>query len=497
MSQLPYSLYSAEQSRELDRIAIEERGIPGTTLMERAGKAAFDVMCRHWPSATRILVLCGGGNNGGDGYILARLAHAAEMEVTVVAIAEASSEDALVAKHKMEEAGLTINEYRDDLCQSTDIIVDGLFGTGLQREVTGTFRRAIEAINTAKVPVLALDIPSGLHTDCGSVQGIAVKAQVTVTFISLKVGLFIGRGRVYVGRIEFADLELPGDIQETQIPIARRINPSLLINKMPMRSQDAHKNHCGHLLVIGGDHGMAGAVRMTSEAAYRSGTGLVTLATRESHAAVITSALPEVMSRGLENVEQLSVLLPRANTIAIGPGMGQGSWGRRMLGAVLETELPMVVDADALNLLVYEPTRRDNWVLTPHPGEAARLLQSNPAEVQQDRLAAVKEIVSKYGGVCVLKGAGTLIAGEQEGVTVCDAGNAGMATAGMGDVLTGVISGLVAQGAQLNLAAQLGVWLHARAGDHAASLQGPVGMLATDLMPFIRQELNHLVAPQS
>lgn len=495
MTQLPYSLFSAEQSRELDRIAIEKRGIPGLTLMERAGQAAFEVLSQNWPKAGRILVLCGSGNNGGDGYILARLAHAAGMGVTVVAIAEAKSQDALAAKQLTEDSGVRISDYQDALCQSSDIIVDGLLGTGLQRDVTGVWRQVIETVNTAQKPVLALDIPSGLHSDSGSVLGVAVKARVTVTFISLKLGLFTGRARAHVGKIEFADLAVPTDVLQSLSPIAQRLNPRQLIKQLPERAQDAHKNNCGHLLVIGGDHGMAGAARMTSQAAYRSGTGLVTLATRENHASIITSALPEVMARGVEGVEQLSVLLSRVNTLAIGPGLGQGSWGRRMLGAALETELPMVMDADALNLLVYEPVKRNNWVLTPHPGEAARLLQSGPAEVQRDRYGAVKEIVSRYGGVCVLKGAGTLVASEQAGVQVCDAGNVGMATAGMGDVLTGIIAGLLAQGAAPSVAAQLGVWLHARAGDHVASLEGAVGMLATDLMPHIRRELNRLLSP--
>jgi len=254
-----------------------------------------------------------------------------------------------------------------------------------------------------------------------------------------------------------------------------------------------HKGDAGHVLVIGGDRGMPGAARMAGEAAYRAGAGLVILATHPEHAAQISAARPELMTYGVESAADLRPLFARADVIAIGPGLGGGEWGRVLFGAVLDTRLPIVVDADALNSLAADPVMHDGWILTPHPGEAARLLGMSKEEVQADRFAAVREMVASYGGVCVLKGAGTLVASLYNGaIAVCDRGNPGMASGGMGDVLTGVIAGLRAQGLSSVDAARLGVWLHAAAGDDAAAT-GEIGLLASDLLPFIRARLNRLV----
>lgn len=257
---------------------------------------------------------------------------------------------------------------------------------------------------------------------------------------------------------------------------------------LPARSPTAQKGDFGHVLVIGGDHGMSGALRLAGEAALRTGAGLVSVATRADHAAGISTSRPELMSHGVESVAQLSPRLKRATVLAAGPGLGQGEWGRKLFSAVLESSLPMVVDADALNLLAAEPVRRDNWILTPHTGEAARLLGQTVEQVQADRIAAAVALKQKYGGVVVLKGAGTLVVDATGEIAMCNEGNPGMASGGMGDVLTGVIAGLLAQGCDLTESARQGVCLHAHAADLAAQ-EGQRGLLASDLFPYLRRLL--------
>lgn len=261
-----------------------------------------------------------------------------------------------------------------------------------------------------------------------------------------------------------------------------------ILNRELPRNPAANKGHFGHVLVVGGDTGMSGAARLAGEAAARSGAGVVSVATRTEHAAIISASVPELMCRGVENIADLLPMLKRATVVAIGPGLGQGEWAQSLFGVLLQSNLPMVVDADALNLLAIEPMNKNNWILTPHPGEAARLLGQTVEEVQSDRRAAAIELQKKYGGVVVLKGAGTVVVDTKEGVGICTEGNPGMATGGMGDVLTGVIAGLLAQGVSLNQAAELGVCLHARAGDLAAE-EGQRGLLASDLFPFLRRLL--------
>ena len=287
----------------------------------------------------------------------------------------------------------------------------------------------------------------------------------------------------------FADLDVPAEVYARVAPAASRINLGSENSLFMRRRRTAHKGHFGHVLVVGGDPGYAGAVRLAGEAAVRIGAGLVSVATRSQHAAAICMARPELMVHAVETGAQLSSLLQRANCIAIGPGLGQSEWSSNLFARVMETRLPLVVDADALNLLAADPVRRDNWILTPHPGEAARMLGCRTADIQADRFAAVRNLQQRYGGIIVLKGSGTLIVDERQELAVCDGGNPGMASGGMGDVLTGVIAGLVAQGYALPAAARLGVCVHAAAGD-AAAKEGERGLLAGDLMPWIRVLVN-------
>lgn len=487
---LPTALYRAEQVRLLDQRAITEQGIPGYTLMCRAAAAALVALQQHWPQARTLTVIAGAGNNGGDGYVLARLAQAAGLVSQVVYLSDPATlqHDAATAYQDALAAAVPIAPFTQ-AALTADVLVDALFGTGLARAVTGAYQAAITAINASGRPVLAIDIPSGLQADSGSVLGCAVRAAVTVTFIALKQGLFSGAGPEQCGQIVFADLAVPPVVFAGIEPTCQRYTGDDLLTRLPRRNRTGHKGDYGHVLIIGGDHGMAGAARMSAEAAARCGAGLVSIATRREHAAMQAALRPELMFRGVENAAELKPLLERADVVAIGPGLGTQDWGRALLAAVLATALPLVVDADALNLLAVAPQRRDNWILTPHPGEAARLLGMDTATLQQDRFAAARRLHERYGGVAVLKGAGSLIAAADGSLTVVNTGNPGMASGGMGDLLTGIIASLLAQGLSLPAAARTGVYLHGRAGDRAAA-DGERGLLALDLLPHLRTLVN-------
>lgn len=491
MPALPEHLFAAAQVRELDRRAIEQGGIPAWELMQRAGEAAWAVAQPQWPSARRVLVLCGAGNNAGDGYVVAELALRQGCQVTLLTLGESERLPAAAAemRERFLKAGGTEQPFSGKLPQA-DLIVDALLGTGLDRPLNGDWLAVVQAINASGTPVLALDIPTGLHADTGAEMDMAVRATVTVSFIALKSGLFTGAGPECSGLLRFDALQVPEALYAGVAPRALRLRSSAMRElSLPRRRRASHKGDFGHVLVVGGDHGMGGAVRLTAEAALRCGAGLVTVATRAEHVAGFIAGLPEAMVRGVESPEALLPLLERASVVAIGPGLGQGVWGQSLFQQTLAASLPLVVDADALNLLVATPRKRADWILTPHPGEAARLWGTDTAAVQHDRYAAVEHLSRRFGAVTVLKGSGSLIAAPGETTAVCTAGNPGMAAPGMGDVLTGVVAALAAQGLPLADAARMGVYCHASAGDLAAR-QGERGLMARDLMEPLRRLVN-------
>ncbi len=492
MSNLPYPLYLAEQVRALDHYAIHELGISGTVLMERAGAAAFAHLQSTWPNIKAVVVICGTGNNGGDGFVVARLAKEAGLEVHVFQIGDTAKlhGDALAAVQRLQSVGVTPAGFDRALLSKCDVLVDGLLGTGLKGKVEGERHACILAINASKKPVLALDMPSGLNADDGQVQGIAVKADTTICFIGLKRGLLTNDGIDCCGKLVFDDLSVPLALYDQQKAEVERIDYLRFKEILKPRLRNTHKGHYGHVFVIGGECGFTGAPRMAGEAALRAGAGLVTVGTRKEHAASLNVARPELMVHGIDSDGEFNRIAERASVIAIGPGLGQSDWAKKMLGYACESGLPIVVDADALNLLAMMPRKRDNWIMTPHGGEAARMLGQSTHETQADRFRAVKALHENYGGVAVLKGAGTLVASSMTCTYLCNAGNPGMATGGMGDVLTGIISGLVAQGINLSDAACLGVCMHARAGDVSAAAAGERGMLPSDLMAGIRRLAN-------
>ncbi len=486
-------LYTAAQTRELDRCAIQDHKIPGIVLMSRAASAVFDALLRAWPDPECIQVLCGTGNNGGDGFLIADLAQKRGIPVNVLQLGDPDKigGDALLARNQALANGVRIEPFEPIYLLQEGVIVDAMLGTGLGGEVRGVYREAIDSVNDSSAPVLAVDIPSGLCSDTGRVLGLAVRADLTVTFIGLKRGLFTLAAPDHTGAIEFNDLAVPPEVYSQVAGDTYRLELESLLERLPARPATAHKGLYGRVLVVGGDHGMAGAAALAAEAALRCGAGLVQVATRPEHVAAIVARTPEAMPVGVLSGQDLAALVDNADVLVVGPGLGQSTWSEQLLQVAAASGKPMVLDADGLNLLaegrVIAKSKRDNWVLTPHPGEAARLLDCVNAEVQEDRFDAVRRLQQTYGGVVVLKGNGSLIADANQ-LLLSDYGNPGMASGGMGDVLSGVIGSLLAQHIPALEAAALGVCLHGAAGDSAAD-EGQRGLLASDLIPHMRAML--------
>jgi len=542
---LPKRLYTAQQVRDLDRCAIEQFHIPSMTLMERAGASCFRLIARQWPQAQSMLVLCGAGNNAGDGYVIASLADQAGWQVEIIqlgALARLKGDAARCAERALQ-AELTVVEVQASthlLAQRrrfdhSDVIVDALLGTGLKGPVRPLYDKAIELINDACAGVFAVDLPSGLCADSGAELGRAVNAQLTNTFIGVKRGLLTGRGPAKSGHVLFDDLGVPEAAYQqsndaSEIGTVERIDWPVLKTLLRPREQDSHKGCFGHVLVVGGNYAMAGAVAMAGEAALRVGAGRVSIATRPEHVAIVTAIRPEIMVHGIDSVAQLEPLINSATILVVGPGLGQDLWAQQLFAALIGSSKPLVIDADGLNLLALavstagpttdatdeqgllgadsierdvmgeplgidkstpeNPARdKKTWVLTPHPGEAGRLLAVKNAVIGQDRFRAAMKLQAMYQATVVLKGAGTLIAGAQY-LRLASVGNPGMASAGMGDVLSGIIGGLLAQGLNEQDAAALGVVLHGAAADRSAAESGERGLLATDLFDHLRHLIN-------
>ena len=495
-------VYTAAGCRELDRLAIEDYGIPGFTLMRRAGEAAFHALIQRWPDARRVTVYCGKGNNAGDGYIIAGLAREYLLDVTLIQLGDAATlrGDAARARDWALQRGVEIRGPGGAV--DADVVVDALLGTGLAGAVREPFASAIDAINASRVPVLAVDVPSGVSADSGAVLGTAVGAELTVTFIGHKLGLHTGPALDCRGDLVFADLGVPS-------AVLQRVGGWPLFNfpalegayRLPRRAANAYKQALGHVAVVGGDGNMGGAPIMAAEAALRTGAGMVTMVTRAAHRPAVLARRPEVMVADADDADQRRSAFDRATCLVVGPGLGRTAWAEALLKETLALGKPMLLDADALNLLAELDLRPSGpVVVTPHAGEAARLLGIGSGAVQDDRPRAVLGVASRVNGVAVLKGAGSLIAGpvaapgapggaEPQLLGVCAHGNPGMATAGMGDVLSGVIGGCLAQGLEPAPAAVIGTCLHSYAGDLAAGELGQRSLLATDLLPHLVRAL--------
>ena len=539
-TRLPRALYSADQVRAIDRYAIEQAGIPGAELMQRAASVVLNVILQRWPEVRCLLVVCGTGNNGGDGYLVAALAAMQGLNVRVLEPGPVVrlSGAALSARQRVLAQGIACEPLPAGVAggvaalrveQADTVVVDALLGIGMRGALRPEYRDAINWINGSGLPVVAVDIPSGLNSDTGVAAEVVVRAAVTVCFIGLKQGLLTADGPDCTGEIVFHDLALP-DLVLQSAPVrtmsASRIDVHSVAKLLPPRRPATHKGDCGHVLVVGGDVGYGGAALMAAEAAARSGAGTVSLLTRAAHVTAMLSRRPEVMVRAIEapdgdDAELVVRMTARASVVVIGPGLGRSAWSSAMLRLVLQEagqRIPLVVDADALNLLAEKRAqlteltsggglsrapagasglRRQNWVLTPHPGEAARLLGLSNEQVKADRFAAVRRLQELWGGACLLKGTGSLLCFAESGVEgalshieVCTEGNPGMATGGMGDVLSGMIGAFLAQGLSLADSLRCAVCIHGESADLAAAA-GERGLLPTDLLQHIRQLVNN------
>lgn len=486
------SLHTAEEVYALERRLADEQGLTPEELMQRAGEALLRCLRANWPEARRVLIVAGCGNNGGDGYVLATLLRErTSCAPLVVNLHEAKADPARNAANAWRDAGGETRRWREgDRLPAADLIVDALFGVGLSRGLEGHAAALVDAMNAHGAPILAVDLPSGLDADRGVAPGTVVRATRTLCLLARKRGLHTGQAMDCVGQMLFDALGT-GD----RIAASAADSSCLLLERddlavrLPSRRRGAHKGDHGHVLIVGGDTGMAGAARLAGHAALRSGAGWVSVATRAAHAGGLGADRPELMVHGVEDAPALSSLLKRATAVAIGPGLGQGAWGAMLCHAVHATGKSAVIDADALNALAGTlRTFGGAAVMTPHPGEAARLLDCTTTEVERDRFAAARALARRYESVVVLKGAGSLI-DDGDRCFVCPYGNPGMASAGMGDALTGVIAALLAQGLTPVDAAIAGALAHALAGDVAAR-SGERGLLAGDLIDCLRTVLN-------
>lgn len=523
---MSFPLFTAAQVRAIDQRLIAA-GTPGMTLMQRAAEAGLTALRLRWREVSAVIVVCGAGNNGGDGHVLAGLVRRTGTSVHLLQIGDpagltgdarqaadnAAALGVRAVAYTSQDLSALIAQYRNDAA----VIVDAMLGTGFHGELSGDFADAAVQINASGQPVLAMDIPSGLHADTGHVNGVAVKASTTVTFIARKRGLYTGSGPGYAGDIVFDDCGADPAAVGAEAPAARTVAVSLIKSVLRPRDRSAHKGHAGSVLVIGGDAGFGGAAMMAAEAAARCGAGTVSLLTRPMHVPAMLARRPEIMVCGLDAWQGDAGLLAKqlvekATVLVIGPGLGQSAWSRQllqnsMMWAVL-LDKPLVLDADALNLAAQDDRfwtesatvqQRKSWIITPHPGEAARLLATTAGQVQADRFAAITQLQARTGTQCLLKGAGSLMAfapdtdsarDSAEQIDVCTEGNPGMASGGMGDILTGVIAALMAQGLSSADALRCGVCAHGEAADQAVSAIGERGLLATDLLPWLSRVLN-------
>ena len=506
---------TAAEMRAIDAATIEGIGLPGAVLMENAGRAVVDAVVEELAGRRgAVAVVAGAGNNGGDGYVVARVLRARGVEALVYLAARRGDVrgDAQLHLAAYEQTGgmATSIAEPDELAEHREaiaaapVLVDALFGTGLARPVTGHLAAVIEVMNRSRGTVVAVDIPSGLSADRGVPLEACVAAHRTVTMAFLKLGIAVAPGLARAGRVTVAEIGIPVELAPAHGIRLAVLEASDLAGSLRRPQLLDHKNRRGHVLVVAGSPGKRGAARLTSLSALRAGAGLVTLA---SDGGEIAAADP-VMTAPLDPDEagagdRLIALAEGKAAVAIGPGMAPGAGGRALVkSALTRLEVPMVLDADALNHLAGEASliasARAPVVITPHPGEAARLLRTSTAEVEADRVAAARALAELTRAVVVLKGAGTLVCDGAVGdgfVTINPTGGPALATAGSGDVLTGVVAALVGQGLEAGEAARAAVYLHGLAGDLAAARIGPVGVTASDVLESVPAAYSNLLPP--
>lgn len=504
---LPQLAYDAKQVQQNEPKIAAIQGVSMYSLMENAGAAVFSQIKCSYDQLTSLLVVCGKGNNGGDGFIVARLAAQAGIKVVVLLVSESPAElnnikgDALTALNALHNTEVNIIQT-SELALAVKVvtefngglIVDCIFGIGFKGQLSPFLKILITTINEHDTPVLSVDIPSGLSADTGNVDSTAIIAQQTVSFIVLKRGLLTGQSANYVGELYLADLGV-GVLFSQKVASKIFIQGQKNLPILPKRQAASHKGNVGLALAVGGNEGMPGAIRLSAEAALRSGVSLIAVCCHHKSQSMVFSERPEIMLAPATSVGLAqSRVFNKARVFIVGPGLGQNHWAKQLFSLVSNQAQPCVIDADALQLLsqsIINGSQRfkNNWVLTPHSGEAASLLACSIADIEADRFNAVINIANKYGGICVLKGAGTLISDGKE-VWINTSGNAGMASGGMGDVLSGIIAAMLIQLPDSLAAVRFAVYIHGRAADIIAHKNGQRGMLASDLFPEIQRLVN-------
>jgi ADP-dependent NAD(P)H-hydrate dehydratase / NAD(P)H-hydrate epimerase len=511
---------TAEQMREMDRLTIEKYGVPSLALMEQAGEGITRAILERFSRLARrgVLIVAGKGNNGGDGFVVARLLKKRRIPCEVALLArkdEVSTDSAHNLRAYMKLKGKVVEIASGGLdllrqrMKGKGLLVDAILGTGIKSDVRGLYAEAITLMNVSSLPMVAVDIPSGLHTDRGIPLGVSVQAELTVALAFAKLGEVIYPGLNYVGNLAVADIGIdPRAVQEVA-PKTELMQQEEISWLVPTRDPDSHKGTYGHLLVIAGSRGKTGAAILASRAAMRTGAGLVTLAAPRSLNDIFASSLVEVMSEPLaengdEEMEPLGdeawrLLLARKNVVLFGPGIGVNDAARNNLRWLLRnSELPWVIDADGLNNLALDLARLRNAktppVLTPHPGEMARLIGKDTASVNQDRIGIARAFATEHRCYLVLKGARSVIATADGKAFINPTGNPGMASGGMGDALAGILAALLGQGLSAEHAMKLGVYLHGFIGDRVAAEKGEIGLIASDIIEGLPAAINALSA---
>ncbi|MDA8100569.1 MAG: NAD(P)H-hydrate dehydratase [Nitrospiraceae bacterium] len=509
-------LATSQEIRNIDRRTIREFGIPGPVLMENAAAAVMSEMERFFDglAGVKVGILCGKGNNGGDGLALARRLRIRGVPVRVALLApfaalqgEAKVHLSILRKTDVEIVQRAKEDDIADIIGWSDIVVDALLGVGLSSPLTGLYALAVELMNAAGRPVVSIDIPTGIHADTGAVLGSAVRADLTVTMVLPKRGLALYPGSGYAGHVRVADIGIPHEAVDRESISVSLLDHGSIWGVLPERERQGHKGDYGHLLVVAGSLGKAGAAVMAARAALRTGAGLVTVAAPSGIVPVVQQQVFEAMCfPAAESIDgtlgsgaevELLKEAGRMSALAVGPGLSTHYETMQVVRSLVQNAgVPMVVDADGLNALAGATAIlkrvKTPLVLTPHPGEMARLLDLTTAEVQQDRIGTAQSFAKTYGVTLVLKGAGTIVATPGGETFVNTTGNPGMATGGTGDALTGMIGSLLAQGYGPSWAACLAVYLHGKAGDLAAEEKGEAGMIAGDLIEKIPEAVKSL-----
>lgn len=489
-----HCLYQVEQLQQGEKKAAASHSMAMMQLMSAAGKAVFRQLQMHFPAPARIAVCCGEGNNGGDGYIVARLAHEAGYQVQVFALKQnivlpdPIQSDAHKARGAWREQGGSEKALQDCSPEQFDVVVDALFGVGLNRMLEGYPVTWVQRVNASRTPVLSIDVPSGLHADTGYVPGAAIRARLTICLVALKRGLLTGKAPEHTGKLLLEDLSIGNTFKHQNEADWFRVNVDKVNSWLSARSLCTHKGEQGHVLIVGGQSGMSGAVILAMKAALRAGAGKVSVACHPDVQAIVAAAQPEAMVHALSDADELPPLLRQASAVALGPGLGQSRWSHEVFSQVMKADILKVIDADGLNLLASYPVRSPKLLLTPHPGEAARLLQTTTDKIESDRFAATTKLRKKYGAQVLLKGAGSLLVTDR-GKCLIDRGSPAMASGGMGDLLTGLVTALLAQRMAPAQALIAGALWHAIAGEQAGK-EGERGTLASDLLPYLRRLVN-------